>query len=455
MNRALFIFRRDLRLQDNTALQKALKENDEVLPCFILDKRQVERNEYKSQNLLQFMRDSLKELNESLKKQNGKLYIFYGITHDIINEAIQKTDITSVYVNRDYTPFSKERDKKIHEVCQKNNVEFKSSHDYLLNHPDKVFTNTGNPYKVFTPYWKKARKHDVPKPKQNTHTNYFNKDLDLERFKKLNELVEEDNPHIFRKGGRKEALNILQNLKKHQNYEEDRNYPWKDGTTGLSPHNKFGTVSIREVYHAMKETLGFNGLIRELYWRDFYTQLQYHFGYVYEESFKKKYNKVEWDNNKEALKAWKEGKTGFPIIDAGMRQLNKTGWMHNRVRMIVACFLTKDLHIHWKHGEKYFAQKLVDYDRSVNNGSWQWAASTGADAQPYFRIFNPWSQQKKYDKKAKYIKKYIPELQNVNPKALHKLDKQTPLGMPKKYPKPIVDHDVERKEALERYKKVV
>ena len=454
--KSLFIFRRGLRLEDNTGLLKALEENETVIPAFIMDDRQLQDNEYYSENAAEFMKNSLEELDEELRKRGSRLYVFEGKPHSIVEHLIEDEAVDSVYLNHDYTPFSKKRDKKIRLMCRKHDVAYNAYHDYVLNKPTKVFTNAGTPYKVFTPYWKKARKHDVPQAKKNDHKNFYDGDIKDSDTSKIEKFVDEPNPNLFRQGGRHEGLEILEKVGKHDDYSDDREYPWKDGTTGLSPHNKFGTVSIREVYHSVKEALGEDsGIIQELYWRDFYTQLAYHFPKVFHKSLKEKYEDVEWDENEEAFQAWKEGKTGFPIVDAGMRQLNKTGWMHNRVRMIVACFLTKDLHIHWKEGERYFAQHLVDYDPCVNNGSWQWAASTGADAQPYFRVFNPWTQQEDYDKDCDYIKKYVPELQDYPAEAIHSLNEQRPVTLSKDdYPEPIVDHKEEREDAIARFKEV-
>ena len=246
------------------------------------------------------------------------------------------------------------------------------------------------------------------------------------------------NDEIFARGGRKNAQKVLNRLADFNDYDTDRDIPAKEATTGLSAHNKFGTVSIREVYHAVTDALGSSHtIIRELYWRDFFSHVAFHFPHIFGHAFHKKYEQLEWENSRKKFKVWCDGKTGFPIVDAGMRQLNVTGFMHNRVRMIVASFLVKDLHIDWRWGEKYFAQNLVDYDPAVNNGNWQWAASTGCDAQPYFRIFNPWIQGKKFDLDCIYIKKWVPELRKYSAKDIHRLEKGGALDG---YPEAIVDH---------------
>ena len=254
------------------------------------------------------------------------------------------------------------------------------------------------------------------------------------------------------KGGRKRCKNLLDNLKSITNYQSDRNFPSKNQTTKLSAHNRFGTYSIREIYHKITNDLGKNHqLLTELHWRDFFTYTMYHFPHSFSKNFHPKYDKLVWSKNKKNFKKWCEGKTGFPIVDAGMRELNQTGFMHNRVRMVVASFLTKDLHIDWKWGERYFASKLLDYDPSVNVGNWQWAASTGCDSQPWFRIFNPWLQQKKFDPQCVYIKRHIPELENYSTEQIHNWYKQDSSSA---YPCPVVDHKVESNITKEIFKKI-
>ena len=452
--KSLFIFRRALRLKDNTGLIKALKNSKKVIPCFIFTPEQIKNNEYKSKNAIQFMIESLLDLEEQLKKKGGELYRFFGKQDEIVERLIKQKNIDAVYVNRDYTPYAQSRNEKIKKVCKKNNIKFVSNNDYLLIEPEHIETGSGTPYKVFTPFYKKAKQKNIDKPEPNHHTNYYKGKVDFEKNKTIyNEILPEKNENLFTNGGRTEAVKILRTLHTYDDYEKERDYPKKPKTTGLSAHNKFGTISIRELYWDIADQLDKeHTLIQELFWRDFFTHVAFHNPEVFGEPFYKDFKDLKWDQDEEKFQKWCDGKTGFPIIDAGMRQLNETGWMHNRVRMIVASFLTKDLHISWQWGEKYFAQKLVDYDPAVNNGNWQWAASTGCDAQPYFRIFNPWSQQERYDKQAKYIKKWVPELKDTEAKQIHKLNENFPKDLD--YPKPIVDHAQERKEALDRYKKV-
>lgn len=450
--KSLFIFRRDLRLEDNTGLISALNDSEIVIPAFVFDPRQYDKtkNPYFSDNAFGFLIESLKDLDSQLNIKNSRLYIFNGIVEEVIEKLIKDENIDAIYFNKDYTPFSKKRDTEIDKICKKHNVSCYSFADALLNEPNSVLKNDGSPYTVFTPFWKNASTIKVNDPKNNHYKNYYNKKIISEKsFLELN-LKYEDNKNRI-KGGRKNAVNILNNIIKLKNYESIRDYPYINGTSKLSAHLKFGTVSIREAYWAIANEMTLaHPLLRQLYWRDFFYHIAYHFPKVFGHSFNEKYEKVRWDNDEKLLQAWKNGVTGFPIVDAGMRELNTTGYMHNRVRMIVASFLTKDLHIDWRLGEKYFAQQLVDYDPCINNGNWQWAASTGCDAQPYFRIFNPWLQQKKFDPKCEYIKRWILELKNVDAKTIHELDKNE---IPN-YPKPIIDHYAESKEAISRYKSI-
>jgi len=451
---SLHIFRRDFRLYDNTALIESLKSSEMVIPCFIFDKRQVENNGYKSDNGIQFMAHSLQELHLELNKKNSKLYLFYGIAEDIVAQLINKLSIRAVFTNRDYTPFSQERDGKIEKICRESNVDFYSYADALLHEPEEVIKSNNQPYTIFTHFFKKSLELPVKLPQNNPHNNYYQKSISLEDRPILKKLLKINNPNIFLKGGRKEGLSLLNKLKRLGDYQTIRNFPSLDGTTKLSAHNKFGTLSIREIYaEIVKNFNKGHTLINELYWRDFFTHIAFHYPRVFSESFHKKYNAIQWSESKKHFRAWCEGKTGFPIVDAGMRQLNETGYMHNRVRMIVASFLTKDLHIHWRWGEKYFAQKLVDYDPAINNGNWQWAASTGCDAQPYFRIFNPWLQQQKFDPDCIYIKKWVPELAAMTPQVIHSLN-TAKVNLITDYPKPIIDHGIESQKAKMMYKYV-
>ena len=451
---ALHIFRRDLRLQDNSALIAALKSADQVIPCFIFDKRQIDNNAYKSDNCIQFMTHSLLELDDELKKKNSKLYFFYGIAEEVIAKLLTKLDIKAIFVNRDYTPFSRNRDQQIRKLCHDFNVDFHSYADMLLHEPEEVLKPNQQPYTIFAHFLKKALQLAIKSPHKLSYQNYYQKSIPLEDKEILVKLLKINNPNLFVKGGRTEALSLLKHIKDLKDYQATRNIPAIYGTTRLSAHNKFGTISIRELYAAIVKDLGKkNTLVNELHWRDFFTHIAYHYPLVFGESFNRKYQHIIWSQNEKHFQAWCEGRTGFPIVDAGMRELNTTGYMHNRVRMIVASFLTKDLHIDWLKGEKYFAQKLVDYDPAVNNGNWQWAASTGCDAQPYFRIFNPWLQQQKFDPACLYINYWIPELAMLPPKSIHERYNVSMKFMTN-YPDPIVDHSIESQKAKMMYKTI-
>lgn len=435
---ALHIFRRDLRLQDNTALQEALKNATQVIPCFILDPRQVSENKFKSDNAIEFMLKSLEELNAELSKKKSELYIFHGQTEQILKKIKKEIDIDLVTFNHDYTPFSKKRDEGIIKFCQKEKIECLPFHDALLHEPDAILKSDKTPYKVFTPYLRSARKKKIREAARNSFSNYYSKKIKSSEPKGvLKKFLKHDNKNIKVKGGRKEGVRLLKKATSLKDYKTLRDFPKKDNTTHLSAHNKFGTVSIREVYYVLRKARQ-SDIITELHWRDFFTKILYYFPHALTKSFQEKYDKITWSKSEKNFTAWKEGKTGFPIVDAGIRELNATGYMHNRVRMITASFLVKDLHINWQWGEKYFAQKLVDYDPAVNNGNWQWVASTGCDAQPYFRIFNPWSQQKKFDPDCIYIKKWVPELKNISPKEIHNLFKNDVAI--EGYPTQIVEH---------------
>jgi deoxyribodipyrimidine photo-lyase len=438
--KSLFIFRRDLRLHDNTALIEALKSSVKVIACFIFDPRQVGKNPYRSNNAIQFMIESLIDLDQELRTRKSRLYFFQGIAENMVEKLVKSEAINAVFVNRDYTPFSRKRDNQLETMAKKRKIDFNSYSDLLLTEVGTLMTGKGTPYTVYSHFANKAASIPVKEPKKNIFRNFFAKKIKWEDANAIKEVLPktELNDEIFIAGGRNKALKLLKQIRAFSNYDHERNLPEKEATTGLSAHNKFGTVSIREVYHTIAASLGpSHSLIRELYWRDFFAHVAFYFPHVFGHSFHKKYDHLNWDNNRIKFKAWRCGKTGFPIVDAGMRQLNVSGFMHNRVRMITASFLVKDLHIDWQWGEKYFAKTLIDYDPSVNNGNWQWAASTGCDAQPYFRIFNPWIQQKKFDPECAYIKKWVPELRAYDTRQIHALQKGNSL---KGYQLAIVKH---------------
>jgi deoxyribodipyrimidine photo-lyase len=440
----LFIFRRDLRLDDNTGLLAALEQCESVIPAFIFDPRQIgNKNQYRSANAIRFMIESLQDLDNQLRKKKARLYCWYGVAEEVVEKLLKSGTIDAIFCNQDYTPFGLKRDEAIEHACIRHDVSLFSYHDLLLiNNPDSIKTGNGTQYTKFTPFFTKARKFPVKKPRSCRSKNFYTKKfLDAKTLpvilKKLP--LSETNNKLLISGGRAAAKQKLRTIGLFKDYARTHDFPWVE-TTMLSPHAKFGTVSIREIFYAINNSLGDgHPLIRQLYWRDFFTYVAYYSPFVFGQPYQEKYKKIPWENNEKQFQAWWQGKTGFPIIDAGMRQLNKTGFIHNRVRMLVASFLAKDLLIDWRWGEEYFARNLVDYDPAVNNGNWQWCASTGSDAQPYFRIFNPWLQQKKFDRECRYIKTWVPELRNVPPKIIHAwFDVASPKI--KNYPRPIVDH---------------
>jgi deoxyribodipyrimidine photo-lyase len=430
----------------------ALKDADQVLPCFIFDKRQLENNPYYSNACVEFMLGCLADLQRQLQTHNAKLYFFYGIAEDIVERLLTTLPIKAVFMNRDYTPFSLNRDQKIADVCKNYAVNFEKYDDALLNEPEAITKADGTPYVVFSQFLRKARLVPVSVPQANRQHNYYTQPISFALPTIPSSILITPNPHLALQGGRQEAKQLLKKIIHLKDYAEVRNFPAKSGTSQLSAHNKFGTLSIREFFQAVVKEYGeAHGLISELYWRDFFTHIGCHFPRVFGNAFRAQYDALGWVKNTELFKRWCEGNTGFPIVDAGMRELNITGYMHNRVRMIVGSFLVKDLHLDWRWGERYFAQQLIDYDPAVNNGNWQWIASTGCDAQPYFRIFNPWLQQKKFDSECEYIKQWVPELRLLSAKAIHHLvDSDFP--RPASYPLPIINHSEESKVSLKMYR---
>ncbi len=451
--KSIFLFRRDLRLDDNTGLIEASNLSQIVIPCFILDPLLIDKSKEKfSPFRMKFIHDCLLDLDNQLKCKNSHLYIFYGTPAKVIKKLLNQTNANALFLNSDYTPYSRTRDKQIRDVCN-NKADFVSFHDLLLHDVDLIKTQKGSPYKVFSQFFAKAKELQIKKPRKFSSSNLFNNKINFEVSKNNFEMVFDNcQDSISIKGGRKFCLRILDDLKKFSDYERNRNFPSTMGTSMMSAHNRFGTCSIREFYHKIVQELGIeHPLVGQIHWRDFFTYIMYHFPESFSKEFQNKYQKFPWNKNKKTFSKWCEGKTGFPIVDAGMRELNQTGFMHNRVRMIVASFLTKDLHIDWRWGEKFFASRLVDYDPSVNIGNWQWSASTGCDAQPWFRIFNPWLQQKKFDPDCVYIKKWIPELKHASTKEIHNHHQE---NSKLHYTNPIVDHKEESSFSKEIFKKI-
>ena len=395
----IFLFRRDFRIVDNMALNMLIAEcgNKGIYPMFIFNPKQIyaKNNQYFSNNCVQFMIESLDNLDKHIH-----VNYYEGYDIEVITKLSKKYKINSIAYNKDYSPFAIKRDGIIEEWAKSKEIRIITAEDYTLYPMGAIQNNKGDPYQVFTPFYKKSLLIKVKAP-EPLAVNRINVIKNIKAFDKHKYYIVNDDLAV--RGGRENALERFKNIM--TDYAKVRDYPALDKTTKLSAYIKFGCVSIREVYFNYNKV---KELQRELIWREFYANILYYFPYVLGNSFKEKYDTIEWTNNKEWFKKWCQGKTGYAMVDAGMSQLNKSGWMHNRLRMITAMFLTKDLLIDWRWGEKYFATKLVDYDPASNNGGWQWSASTGTDAQPYFRIFNPELQLKRYDKDYEYIRTWIP-----------------------------------------------
>ena len=426
----VFWFRRDLRLVDNTALFHALQDNEAVLPLFIFDETILQHLD-KNDARVTFIHNQLDNINNELIKINKTLAVFYGKPIDVYEKLIAENKIISVYTNHDYEPYARKRDIAINDLFKKHNIEFKTCKDQVIFEKSEVTKDDGLPYVVYTPFANKWK----AKLKETILVNYPSETL-------LNKVAPHAYPFLSLNDiGFENTTISLPNYniseKLVSEYEATRNFPaLKNGTSLIGIHLRFGTISIRKlVQYAVKfqnETF-----LKELIWREFFMQILWHFPHTKTQSFKPKYDEIKWDNNEVLFQKWCEGKTGYPMVDAGMRELNATGHMHNRVRMVVASFLCKHLLIDWRWGETYFASKLLDYEQASNVGNWQWAAGSGVDAAPYFRIFNPTEQIKKFDKELKYIKKWVPELETLY------------------YPKPIVDHKEAREKCLNVYKAAV
>ncbi|NUN12173.1 MAG: deoxyribodipyrimidine photo-lyase [Myxococcales bacterium] len=448
---ALVLFRRDLRLEDNVALLRAVEKSATVIPAFVFDPRQTTPHAYFSVPGFQFMVESLVDLDRELVRWGTRLRLFVGEADQVVGRLISESGVDAVFVNEDYTPFSVVRDDTIRRVCISRGTAFLPHCGLVLHRPGAVMTQQGQPFKVYTPFANAARKLGVGPSESFRGARFYSKPIGFEEpdgF--LERVLTYRSETLAHRGGRSEALRKLSRVSSLTDYAEQRDLLALDGTSNLSPYLKFGCCSPREVFQTTIAAHGpEHGLIREIYWREFFTHLAWHFPHVFRGAFHSNLDRVQWDDDPEKLRRWQTGCTGFPIVDAAMRQLVETGTMHNRARMVVASFLTKDLHIHWQEGEKWFARHLLDYDPCVNNGNWQWAASTGADAQPYFRIFNPWLQQQKFDPDAQYIRRWLPQLRRLPPKTVHTLHQRRPTALD--YPPPMVDHGRESADAKARF----
>jgi deoxyribodipyrimidine photo-lyase len=425
----VFWFRRDLRIDDNKGFLEALTSGKEVLPIFIFDKSILDQLE-KEDARVSFIHELLDKIDIELQKVGRNLAVFNGNPIGIFEKIIKENKIENIFTNHDYEPYARKRDETIAAFLATNNIGFKTFKDQVIFEKSEVVKDDQTPYVVFTPYSKKWKENFKKTPLTHFESEKFLDNVVYHSypFLSLNDIGFEQS--------KIKVAHFNTSDKLIQNYEDTRNFPALEGTSMLGTHLRFGSVSIRKmVAKAIQETN--ETFWNELIWREFFMQILWHFPYSKDRSFRPKYDAIKWNNNEAEFKKWCEGKTGYPFVDAGMRELNATGHMHNRVRMIVASFLCKHLLIDWRWGETYFATKLLDYEQSSNVGNWQWAAGCGVDAAPYFRIFNPTEQIKKFDKDLIYIKKWIPELQEFS------------------YPEPIVDHKFARERCLRVYKEAV
>jgi deoxyribodipyrimidine photo-lyase len=427
---SIFWFRRDLRLSDNNGLYQALNSGLPVLPIFIFDKNILDKLDDKRDKRVFFIYKTLKDINNKLLENGRSLVIKYGNPKDIWDELSKEFNIDSIYTNHDYEPYSIKRDNEIKDLLESKNIKFFSYKDQVIFEKNEILSGQNKPYTVYTPYknkWKETlSKTEI---KEFDSENYLSNLLKISpyKFPEISELGFYESLVDFPL--KKIEIDLL------RSYSDKRDFPSINGTTKFGIHLRFGTVSIRKLVRFAQEVSEI--WLNELIWREFFMMILYNFPHVENNSFRSEYDNIKWLNNDSDFEKWCLGQTGYPIVDAGMRELNETGYMHNRVRMITASFLTKHLLIDWKKGEKYFAKKLLDYEMSANNGNWQWAAGTGCDAAPYFRVFNPETQTQKFDKDLKYIKKWIPEFGTSN------------------YVKPIIEHSFARERALNSYKEAL
>ena len=430
----VFWFRRDLRLEDNVGLYQALQNDAPVLPIFIFDKEILESLP-KNDARVNFIHNQIQKISQQLRTNyDSGVAQYHDKPKNVFQQLVKDYHIQAVYTNHDYEPYAKERDKEIAEFLKENDIRFKTFKDQVIFEKEEVVKDDGDPYVVYTPYMRKWKENFNPPTHLVTYDTLKDLEKNLYQSKSLPQLSLEDMG--FEESDIKVPdFTVTPNL--IQNYEDTRDYPAKaKGTSRLGPHLRFGTVSVRKMVKKAIDEKN-ETFWNELIWREFFMQILWHFPHTVDNAFRSKYDRIEWRNNEEEFEKWKTGKTGYPLVDAGMRELNATGYMHNRVRMLVASFLCKHLLIDWRWGEAYFAEKLLDYEMSSNVGNWQWAAGSGVDAAPYFRIFNPTTQIKKFDKDKKYINRWVPELQELD------------------YPEPIVDHKMARERCLKTYKEAV
>ena len=470
MKRALCWIRRDLRVHDHYALASALKENDEVYVVFVFDDLILNKLDHKQDRRLTFIHESLVEVNLELQKHKSELIIRKGDPTEEIPKLLQELECGALYFNRDYEPYAKKRDEAVLKRCQKLNISVSHFKDHVFYEKHEILNLSGAIYKVYTPYKNKwletfqAQDSFIPDYKCDLKKLGPNKNIKTMPLKTvIAKLGFEETDNLI-KGGTSHGFQMLSHFKKHMpNYKIGRDFPALEQTSKLSTHLRMGTLSLRDLMReALKEkNEGSSVWLSELIWRDFYQMILDVYPRIEKHAYKSEYDALEWSGSNEEFAAWCNGQTGYPIVDAAMRCLNETGFMHNRLRMVTASFLCKTLLIDWKKGERYFAAKLLDYDLAANNGGWQWSASTGVDAQPYFRIFNPYNQSEKFDGKGDFIRKWCPELSGFTSKEIHAPhDTEFPAQdrakcfIGRDYPAPIVSYRTQKEKALEMYKRV-
>jgi deoxyribodipyrimidine photo-lyase len=427
----VFWFRRDLRLNDNAGLYHALKSGLPVLSVFIFDKNILDRLEDRKDARVSFIYNTIKSLQQQLNQQGSSILVLHDNIESAWQVILANYTVKTVFTNHDYEPYANKRDEAIANLLAQHRIKLKTYKDQVIFEKNEVVKDDGKPYTVYTPYQRKWYASLKP---------FYLKPYPTEKyFKNLAQTSPIKSPSLGELGFEYGHIEFpdTEYIPFIDNYAEKRNYPAVKGTSHIGLHLRFGTVSIRELaataYKAKDKTW-----LNELIWREFYMMILYHFPHTSDQAFRPEYDRLKWVNNEQQFEAWCKGETGFPLVDAGMRELNTTGYMHNRVRMVAASFLTKDLLIDWRWGERYFAAKLLDYEMASNVGGWQWAAGSGTDAAPYFRIFNPESQLKKFDPELKYIKKWVPEYADFS-----------------KYPKPIVNHALARDRCLKAFKEAL
>ena len=463
--KSLCWIRRDLRLHDNKALYEAILRSESVLICFVFDTKILNLLDDKKDLRVTFIYQSLKELDRQLKKKDSRLFVMYGDPTYQVPQLCQTLNLSAVFVNEDYESYSKKRDTIVKHKLSQIPVDFYSFKDHVIFNGSEIKKKDGTPYRVFTPYkkaWlKRLQKKDIKPYKIRLNKllkqNEFQQYLSSWNLKKIGFHLSA----LPYPAGVSAAQSVLKKFtKKIHSYHKTRDFPSLEGTSQLSTHLRFGTVSIRKciTLSLKSKNKGHQTWLSELIWREFYQMILDQFPYVEKKAFLKKYQNIKWPYSQKRFQAWCKGQTGYPIVDAAIRQLNQTGYMPNRLRMLTASFLVKHLLIDWRKGEAYFEKKLLDFDKAANNGGWQWCAGTGCDAQPYFRIFNPITQSKKFDPKGLYIKKWIPELEFLNEKHIHfpqewkkELPKTFKIG--KHYPAPIVRHNIQRQKAIDLFLK--